>query len=291
MNKKKTYKPLKVPKTIDEQLQILKDRCLIINDYNKAKDILSATNYYNFTGYLFDFMNSDGQYENTTFEKAYNTYLCDKRLKSIILYSIELIEHNIKSNFAYVIAHNLGPLGYKNPDNFIDDDTLNKTIGFFNDNINRNKDIPFVKHHLNTYGDFPVWVAFELFTLGNLYKLYRNFKKPIKKLLSAKFDTGIVYLESWLNCLVYLRNLCAHSMRLYNLNIPFTPKKSKNDSQYIITHRIFDIVYIMKFLVPNNGEWENYIIPSIQHIFEEYNRYIDIYCYGFPENWESMLLK
>ena len=41
---------MKKPTTYDEQIQLLKNRGLIIENEEKAKNILSNLNYYSFTG-------------------------------------------------------------------------------------------------------------------------------------------------------------------------------------------------------------------------------------------------
>ena len=63
-------------------------------------------------------------------------------------------------------------------------------------------------------------------------------------------------------------------------------KKFDNFTQ---SNKIYDIVYIMKFLMPDNKEWNNFILPTIASIFEEYKEYINLSCYGFPQNWDSAL--
>lgn len=278
-------------KTIDEQIQLLINRNLIIENMENARNILFTINYYNFTGYLFDCKENDGSYKNITFEQAYSMYLCDKRLKSILLYAIEIIEHNIKTKLAYFIAHEIAPTGYLDAGNFSDDDEHKRLIYNFNKAVKRNKNIPFVKHHIVKYNRmFPIWVAVELFTFGMVWNCYKYIKVPIKKSIAKEFNTGIRQLESWIECISYLRNLSAHYMRLYNFNVQKTPKEcNRNFVDFKRTYKIYDIVYVMKFLMPDPDEWNNYIIPTLSQVFEKYESDIDIRAYGFPEGWELQL--
>lgn len=58
-----------------------------------------------------------------------------------------------------------------------------KLIDNFNTEVKRNKELLFVKHHIDNYdGKFPLWVAVELFTLGNTSQFYSQMKTADKKL-------------------------------------------------------------------------------------------------------------
>ncbi len=282
---------IKPARTIDEQLQILKAKGLLVSDEQRAKDILFSINYYVFSGYLFDFKNSEGKCINVDFDKVYNIYQCDKRIKSILLYAIEIIEHNLKTKLAYTLAHTAGSLSYLDKQYFVNVYEHNKMLDKFEKSVNNNNGVPFVKHHIVKYdGLFPVWVAVELFTLGMVWNCFKNLKTPYRKNIAKHFNTGITQLESWIECTSYIRNLAAHNMRLYNYNIQKTPKHAKKKfDNFTQSNKIYDIVYIMKFLMPDNKEWNNFILPTIASIFEEYKEYINLSCYGFPQNWDSAL--
>ena len=68
---------MKDPKTIDQQVQILIDRGLIVSDIEIAKEFLNQVNYYRFSGYLKLFSANDKLNENTTFENIVEVYNFD----------------------------------------------------------------------------------------------------------------------------------------------------------------------------------------------------------------------
>lgn len=281
---------IKRPTAIEEQIKILGGRKLVIEDVEFAQNVLLSVNYYNFTGYLHTYKNADDNYENISFNQAYRIYLCDRRIRSTILYAIESIEHNLKTKIAYVIAMNTCATSYLNKDIFVDEEEHQKLLQKFGQAINRNSKIPFVKHHIKKYDRrFPIWVAIEIFTLGMVWNCYKNLKTPLKKKIASKFNIGSVYLESWIECISYLRNVCAHYMRLYRFKVQKTPKKSKKHSMNNISHCIYDIINVMRFLMPSKDEWNNYIISNIAQIFEEYKDVVSPEDYGFPKNWEKTL--
>ena len=282
---------LKPATTIEQQLKLLESKGVIIENRERASEILLSVNYYNLSGYLFKFRKNDGKYNNVSFHKVCNIFECDKRLKSLLLYVIEDIEHNIKTKIAYFMAHDNGPLGYTEPKNFINVQEHTHAITLLKRHINLNKKIPFVAHHITNYGSrFPIWVAIELFTFGMVWKFYKNLKTPLRKAIAQYFNTGANQLESWMECVSYVRNLSAHNMRLYNYNLSKTPKFCKrNFKNYHPTHGIYDTVYIMKFLFSNKDEWNNYILPTLNAIFEQYSDFINLESYGFPINYTDAL--
>ena len=111
---------LKLPKTTYEQLNILKDKKLLVESDANALKVLESINYYTFTGYLYEYKNKDGNYAGITFEKAHRIYQCDMRIRSVILYAIESAERNLKTKISYYLAHNYGPLSYESPNLFKD---------------------------------------------------------------------------------------------------------------------------------------------------------------------------
>ncbi len=72
-----------------------------------------------------------------------------------------------------------------------------------------------------------MWVAVELFTMGNIHAVYDNFQTPYKKAIAKSFDLNEKILSSWIKNLTYTRNHLAHYMRIYNFNFGRTPKKEK----------------------------------------------------------------
>ena len=89
----------KVFKTLDEQIQLLKSRNILIEDYNKTYKILEKNNYYYLiNGYKDLFLNhkNKNQYiKNTKFKESYSIYQFDKNIKINFLKYILLIENEI----------------------------------------------------------------------------------------------------------------------------------------------------------------------------------------------------
>ena len=130
---KKTFK------TLDEQIEILKSKGLIINDIDKTKEILFRENYFFVSGYrhLFQNKNRDNLFlPGTTFEELYGTFVFDRNIRNIMFKFILIVENNVKSIISYQMSKKYGykEKDYLNPKNFVQDnmkvrqvyDVLNK---------------------------------------------------------------------------------------------------------------------------------------------------------------------
>ena len=76
----------KVFKNLDEQIEILESKGLIINDIDKAKTILLKENYFFLSGYRHIFMNNfkDRNFiSGTTFEELYAMFTFDRNIRNI----------------------------------------------------------------------------------------------------------------------------------------------------------------------------------------------------------------
>ena len=88
-------------KTIEEQIEILKSKNIIIGDYNKVYKMLSRNNYYYLiNGYKALFIDRTNEIEkyinNTKIDEIYSLYNFDKNIKVVFLKY--LLIFNIKNN-------------------------------------------------------------------------------------------------------------------------------------------------------------------------------------------------
>ena len=149
---------LKPFNTYKEQISKLSSRGCIITDYNFCEKILKDIGYYRLSAYFLPFKYSDETYhQGLTFNKIYRIYEFDRKLRSILLSAIEVIEVSLRARIAYLHSGKYGPLGYLDKTAFRSSHNSKK----FKDNITReiesNKNSPYVRHHINKYGgQFPL---------------------------------------------------------------------------------------------------------------------------------------
>ena len=98
-------------KTLNEQIEILQNKGLIINDCEKAKEILLKENYFFLNGYRYVFVKSlkDKTYiPGVTFDELYSLFLFDRSFRNIIFKNLLIIENNLKSIISYQLSKKYG---------------------------------------------------------------------------------------------------------------------------------------------------------------------------------------
>ena len=82
-------------KTLDEQIEILLQKGLVIDDIEAAKTILLRENYFFLSGYRHLFLKSqiDRSFkEGTNFKEVYALFSFDRQLRNIIFKNILIVE-------------------------------------------------------------------------------------------------------------------------------------------------------------------------------------------------------
>lgn len=289
MGELKQHQP---PMTIEEQIANLKNIGLIVEDEEYAKRILNDISYFRLIkAYSLTLKSKNGIYaENVSFEQLVELYRFNANFRQIIFPEIEKVEINVRCRVANYFAEQYGVLGYLEEDNFVNPKYHQSFIDDIEGEIRRNSKAPFVKNFRDNYegGKLPIYALVEVFSFGTLSKFYKNMKNSDKKVVAKSFGVGFTYLESWLESISYVRNICAHYGRLYNAKLSKTPMLYKEYSEAGIgNNRIFGVLLCLKHLLKTDSHW-NIFVDNIELLFEKYES-VDIKTMGFPENWKELL--
>ena len=98
-------------KKLDEQIEILRNKGMIVNNPEYAADVLFRENYFFLNGYRHLFMKSETNktyIPGTTFEELYSLFLFDRTFRNIMFKNILNIENNIKSIMSYHLSLRYG---------------------------------------------------------------------------------------------------------------------------------------------------------------------------------------
>ena len=286
-------KTLEPAMNIEEQIDNLKEIGLIIDDIEYAKSFLNDVSYFRLIkAYSLGLKpkNSD-YYKGITFEEIVQLYLFNANFRQLLFAQIEKIEVNLRCRISNYFSIKYGVLGYKNADNFVNGIYYNDFVEDMEKEINRNSKAPFVKNFKTNYenGDIPFYALVELFSFGTLSKFYKNMKNTDKKAIASSFGIGYTYLESWIENIAFVRNVCAHYGRVYNVNLSKTPILYK---QYIADGisnlRVFATLLCMKHILKNDNHWKDFV-DQIELLFEKYTS-VKPKLMGFPNNWKELLL-
>lgn len=236
----KTFIYMKEFKSIDKQIDLLKNRGLKFKDEKFARNMLLQNNYYNIiNGYKDLFIKphtKDIFLDGTSFEEIFALYNFDKSLKEIYLEYILKIENNIKSMIAYYFSENHGNDNYLKLNNFenfndIHSVTLEKKqkrikniqelISIINKEIAKTIDTKdYMQHYMLNYGFVPLWVVVNILSFGQISKFFELMKQKERILISRHYCIDNNDLVQFIKILAYFRNLCAHDDRIYNAKVP-----------------------------------------------------------------------
>lgn len=274
---------------------------LVINDKETAIDILNKVNYYRLSGYgigLTQGNDKERYQDGIPLEHLYELYKFDSELKNKLVHLVEQIEIQLRTQIAYLLAMKYGAEGYTDVTNFSDKTNKQgqsihkKILDKFHTEADRQRNAPFVKHHFNKYnGHFPIWVAIELFTFGNLSSLYSIMKTEDKKSIAQLYKTKVTYLQSWILALVEIRNICAHYGRLYNMPLKQHPRLHSEYSKYQSTSsvtKLFPSLIALKRMFFSNSQWADFE-SQLEKLIDDNKAVVKLDFMGFPSNWKEIL--
>ncbi len=288
--------------TIQQHIEQLKQRGLLVEDA-MAEHYLSHVSYYRLAGYWWP-MQADKEKHifkpNSKFEDVISLYNFDAELRILLFDVIEKIEISLRTKLIYHLSLEYGPWWFQDTTLFSDTQALVQTLASMQEEIERSKDI-FIKEHKRKYKDDlrfpPSWKSLELTSFGALSKLYGNLKNDIKAKDTIAAEFGAVnhtFLPSWLQSIAQIRNYCAHHSRLWNKNLPGTPKmlpkppKPWVKDMPVDTQKLYLHLCIMRYLL-------NIIAPGnvfhikLDSLMERYPS-VDPEALGFKPNWQNEAL-
>jgi abortive infection bacteriophage resistance protein len=201
-----------------------------------------------------------------------------------------MIEITLRCRISNIFSIKYGVLGYEDPANFSDTVFHNEFLEEVNEAISKNSKNPIVKNFISSYEDskLPFYALLEILSFGSLSKFYKNMKSEDKKAISKTYNIGYTYLESWIEHLAYVRNICAHYGRIYNYSLHKAPILYKQYSEKgINNHYIFATLICLKHLLYNDSKWLNFIETLDQLITG--SPHVAVYRMGFPDDWKDIL--
>lgn len=300
-------------KTLNEQIEILKEKGLIINNPEYAKEVLFRENYFFLNGYRHLFMRSnvDKRYiDGATFEELYSVFLFDRTFRNILFKNILIVENNIKSIISYQLSIKYGykEKDYLVPKNFTTNkeksrqvsDILKKMKRQINFNASQHSA---TSHYVNNYGYIPLWVLVKVLSFGIVGELYSILKKEDQLGISEIYSLDIDTLSNYLTILSNYRNLCAHE------DIVFCNKTQREvednkyhkllhipimDDEYIYgKNDLFALILVLKRML-NRDDFSNFM-EEIKHNID--NLDLNLHSIkidkvldnmGFPKNYYEL---
>ncbi|WP_313994092.1 Abi family protein [Lancefieldella parvula] len=231
--------------SIKEQIKLLNTRGVKTDD--NTYNLLLSEGYYSLVnGYKDPFIDmektsstgTDAYISGTHFDHIYQLFLFDRKLRGITFHYLTKVEVMVRTICCYTFCEkHKDPMPYLVLSNFTSPDSYLPGRKKFNDAYSKFQNVinnilygkchyDFVAHYKENHDEIPLWVIANAMTFGNIEHFYDLMKpkeqnkvcsriikvigrKPNQKYLSRN------KLQSKLNKLVKIRNICAHDERLY----------------------------------------------------------------------------
>lgn len=300
-------------KTLDEQVEILRGKGLVVTNPEYAKEVLLRENYFFLNGYRYLFYRSwnDKRFiEGTTFEELYSLFLFDREFRNIMFKYLSVIENNVKSIIAYQLSLKYGykEKDYLNKHTFTNEKSKARQVNDLVRKMQRQirvntRQHSATSHYINNYGYIPLWVLVKVLSFGIVAETFTILKNDDQDAIANIYNMDSDDFALYILLLSNYRNICAHEDIIFDnktqrvitdniyhkeLDIP------KTDGEYVYgKNDLFAVVIMLKQLL-SPQELTNLVI--------ELKRAIDNLAYnlkvipiekvldrmGFPTNWEKI---
>ncbi len=243
---------MKEYKSNEELVNYLSSKGVIISNKKDALEKIERYTYYSIVNtYKNIFKDKNGDYiNNVSFDDIYAIFEFDKNLKNIVLkYCLE-IETVIKSIMANQISKIYGIKDYlniSNWDNKINVEIRENLLKKINNEIEKDYNVhTAVTHYIDKYGFVPPYVLVKILTFGVASSYYGLLKQSDRQAIAKYFKISDKLLKQILKNLTTVRNVAAHSDRLYNYTSKFYISFKLIDENYIKSDNITNLYMVVR---------------------------------------------
>lgn len=215
------------PTTIDQQIVFLQSRG-IVGDEELMRRWLKTVGYYRLSAYWLpcELPPADGETRSkqfppdTNFADIVDIYIFDRQLRLLIMEAIDRFEIAVRARWTNLFSLAHGSHAHMNHSNFQDGFEYARMFSKISNTVEQSSEV-FIEHYRDKYTTPylpPLWQVTELMTLGEISMWVKATKDNKIKDVVAR-DLGLPNketLESTLQLLSYIRNICAHHGRLWN---------------------------------------------------------------------------
>lgn len=225
---------MKQATTIEEQLNLLRARGMVIDDEGYAKMCLEYFGYYRLGFYWYPFEDNRNEQNRShdfiigsKFWEVMELYHFDDSLRNLLYPYINNFEVGLRTKLVYVCSNYYA----ENPLWFCDVANVYPSYveKFEKDYADISKNDVISRHHKKYPDDkyAPAWKTIEFMTFGGVVTLMKNLKnKNLQLKLAEAF--GIRNLKvffNYIDTIRILRNLCAHGRNIFDVSLQKSIKK------------------------------------------------------------------
>ena len=298
------------PRTIEEQVSLLRAKGLEFEDLSEAKALLARISYFRLKYFWTDLIDesTEGNFlPDASFDMVMKRYNFDHNLRLVLFDAIEMIEVALRAKVIHHMSRvACNGLWYLDSSLFEDADRHQEFVLNLKYEFERSTE-PFAKKYIENHpnwkgdsfdGDNPdAWMIIEVATFGTLSKMYKNLKNQLPQKSAIANDFGLYSsreFSNWIEIISLMRNIIAHHSRLWNralgkkisnikghkhpwLNNDFSEMQKKKP--YAVACAL---VYLCKTVSGSNS-----IRDKVKALFDFCSSSIPVYKIGIPTNWKN----
>ena len=261
----------KPPLSINEQIDLLVSRGMVVPDPARAARYLSHISYFRLRGYWIPFEKQGKGFDHafrdgTSFDAVLDLYVFDRKFRLLVLEAIERVEVSFRAYFANELGIRYGSHFYLDAAFLRNVSIHNRLIESLRVEIDRSKET-FIEHYRKTYDQPPlppIWAASEVMSFGQLSTWFKNIKARSDRNLIAKiYGIDETVLQSFMHHLTFIRNITAHHGRLWNLRMTITmtiPKRPATldamlnpKAERYVGNTVIVLGYLLKLISPGTS--------------------------------------
>lgn len=268
---------------------------MAIPDRAIAEHYLNFIGYYRLSGYFrglttpADLLHQRFR-AGTTFQAALDLYIFDRKLRVLLTDALERIEVGVKAVMSNSGALTHGPFWICDQVHFdrgehhhimneIDESTKTRAAHHL-----------FITSFSGKYSDNypPSWMIMETLSFGAVSRIYEKMRGSLRVPVADTFEVHHNTLQSWLHALTFVRNVCAHHLRLWKRVFVFRPQIPKIyqgiwpvQSQALLYIQCCVIWHMLRTVAPDSTwarQLRELIIAHPQ---------VSLASMGFPADWET----
>ncbi len=247
------------------------------------------------------FLRGDGtdrhQYfrEGTTIEQVLNVYSFDMKLRLSVLEFIEMIEVGFRGIITEAMCPAYGPHWYLESSHYNNDEKYKFVIRTIKRQINFNQRRDPHKIHLDLWHYFnkysspsmpPFWMICESISFGLMSKLYLSLNRRHRIQIANQLDLHEFAVGSWIHTLCFLRNCCAHFVRIWDRDFSITPAMFKDYKAELEPYKKFYVQSVVLQVLSRPFRSGNSWAMRLKKLFDEHPD-LDTKRMGFPEDWHD----
>lgn len=302
----------KPPTTIEEQINVLSERGMMISDKEKAAHYLRIIGYYRLSSYCYRFEIPSKNGVRThkfpagvTFEQVIRIYVFDQKLRQLMSEALERIEVAAKSIWSYEMSMRFGAHAY------LEHSYFNLSEGKYRDQFEKlKKEIKDIRekannieilHYYEKYSEPkfpPIWLIISIMTFGEVSRWIMQTKSDsVKVKIAQAFGVSSPKaIGGVMRSLSVVRNLCAHHERVWDrqliTKLPLLknfPMQTVTDSKgsKVADSRMYNYLLVLSKILESlnpDSQWKFRVAQLVKNSLTQTEQNI----MGFPNNWESL---